>query len=339
MFKIIKKEENLSVQNIKVLLYGQPGIGKTSLANTANRTITLDFDNGSHRAIVRNDVVQVNSWQDAIDFVNSKELLADYDTIVIDTVGKMSDLLSLTMPVMLGKVNLKQASGEPTLKGYGYIKQQAINLLKMLDALKKDIIYIAHDREDKNGDNVIIRPDISSSLLQVLTREVDLIGFLSVQNKQRVLNFEPSDEYIGKNCANFNPITIQDKFKNNFDMSSIIQETKTALENMTQEQREAIETIKLFTELVSNCQSVQDLNDVLEKNKSIDKKIIKLQIWQLLQIKATELNCEFNNENLAFVKIKTKSESKTDTPDLEQKTKEPILEPVNQETIEFVKPF
>jgi len=117
-------------------------------------------------------------------------------------------------------------------------------------------------------------------------------------------------------------------------MSNIIKDTKTALENMTAEQKEAIETIKLFTDLVSNCQSVKDLNDVLDKNKNMDKKAIKIQIWQLLQLKAEDLNCKFDDKKLVFIEVKKEQATKP-----ENELKETALEPVNQETTEFIKPF
>ena len=58
--KIVTAQQALQVQNIITVIYGDPGIGKTSLASSASRPILFDFDLGAHRAgKFRKDVVQV----------------------------------------------------------------------------------------------------------------------------------------------------------------------------------------------------------------------------------------------------------------------------------------
>ena len=62
--KIVTAQQALQVQNIITVIYGDPGIGKTSLASSASRPILFDFDLGAHRAgKFRKDVVQVTKWQ------------------------------------------------------------------------------------------------------------------------------------------------------------------------------------------------------------------------------------------------------------------------------------
>ena len=47
---LIKKPNELVVKtNLSALIYGQPGMGKTTLALSAPHPLLLDFDGGIHR--------------------------------------------------------------------------------------------------------------------------------------------------------------------------------------------------------------------------------------------------------------------------------------------------
>lgn len=86
---LIKKPFELKVQtSIKTLLYGQPGIGKTTLALSAPSPLLVDFDNGVHRVdpMHQSDTVQVESWQSMLDLLNNEDL-ASYKTLIIDTIS------------------------------------------------------------------------------------------------------------------------------------------------------------------------------------------------------------------------------------------------------------
>ena len=92
---LIRKPAELPIpQTIKVLIYGQPGTGKTTLALSAPRPVWLDFDGGSHRIhyLHQCDTLPVKSWQDAVEVIG--EDLSAYDTIVVDTIGKMMDYIT-----------------------------------------------------------------------------------------------------------------------------------------------------------------------------------------------------------------------------------------------------
>ena len=111
------------------MLYGQPGIGKTTLACSAPSPVLLDYDggisrvNGAHQC----DTVQVSSWEDTQEALKEIAEAGDtYQTVIIDTVGKMlnymEDYIKRTQP------RLKQMDGTLSLKGYGVRKQMFLQL-------------------------------------------------------------------------------------------------------------------------------------------------------------------------------------------------------------------
>ena len=87
--RITRPDEPILTENLVVTIFGQPGIGKTSVAFSASRPLLLDFDGGSQRAVGRKDVVRIRSWSDVAGI--EAEDVEDFDTIVIDTVGRAAN--------------------------------------------------------------------------------------------------------------------------------------------------------------------------------------------------------------------------------------------------------
>ena len=118
----IRKPHELNVQaTIKALIYGQPGLGKTTFALSSPKPLLLDFDNGVHRvnAEYQTDTLQIQSWQEVIDELN-EGTFNSYQTIVIDTTGKMLDYLSAWLIAKNPK--LGKSNGALSLQGYGSVK-------------------------------------------------------------------------------------------------------------------------------------------------------------------------------------------------------------------------
>ena len=91
---LIKKSNELVIPTtVKMMIYGQAGMGKSTVALSAPKPLLLDFDNGVKRmnmAHLENiDTVQVTSWSDVQQVL--QEDLSAYQTIVVDTIGKMMD--------------------------------------------------------------------------------------------------------------------------------------------------------------------------------------------------------------------------------------------------------
>ena len=93
---LIKKSNELVIPTtVKMMIYGQACMGKSTVALSAPKPLLLDFDNGVKRmnmAHLENiDTVQVTSWNDVQQVL--QEDLSAYQTIVVDTIGKMMDFI------------------------------------------------------------------------------------------------------------------------------------------------------------------------------------------------------------------------------------------------------
>jgi hypothetical protein len=198
---LIKKPHELSMMvNARVLIYGQPGIGKTTIGLSAPAPIVLDCDRGLHRIAAEHlkDAVQVSKWEDCLQFLN--EDLTPYKTIVVDTAGKMIELI--TQFLIRTEPRLKKNDGTLSLQGYGVRKMVFSNFINAVTAMGKSIIFVAHEREEKDGDVRYVRPEIGGSSGNDLMKDLDLVGYIESYNNKRTISFNATDKFYGKNTAN-----------------------------------------------------------------------------------------------------------------------------------------
>lgn len=209
MGNLIRKPSELEAkQTITMLVYGQPGVGKTTLAVSAPDAVLFDYDggvqriNGAHQTLT----VQIRSWEDTSEALD--EIVASYPdvkTIVIDTVGKMLDFMSEY--IVRNNSRMKKSDGTLSLQGYGLRKSMFIDFIKKTAVLGKNIIFVAHEKEEKRGDDTVKRPDIGGSSANDLVKELDLVGYMQMLGKDRTIAFNPTEAYYAKNTCNLPAVT------------------------------------------------------------------------------------------------------------------------------------
>ena len=288
---LIKKPNELQVKKtLSALIYGQPGMGKTTLALSAPHPLLLDFDGGVHRvnAAHRVDTVQITKWEEVDEVMQSPEI-ADYATFVIDTAGKMLSFMDKYITL--------------SLQGYGVRKNMFINFVNQVSLMGKSVIFVAHEREEKNGEEKQIRPEIGGSSAGDLIKELDLVGYMEAIGKKRTISFNPCEKFYGKNTCNLPermeiPIIINDKGdvtgENNF-MTNIINTYSKYQEKQTElssEYEDLMEVIKAQVELVNDVESANSVAKSLAGMQHIFDS--KLQAGQLLNKRCKELGLKFD---------------------------------------------
>lgn len=262
----IKGFEQMLVEQIVVVLGGEPGVGKTSLAYTARGPLLLDFDGGAYRAMNRGDTVRVSSWADVAAITDAD--VADYDTIIIDTVGQC--LMAITNQ-MSGNPKLVGPNGACTQQGWGQLKSTFVNYLNRLRSLGKDIVLITHSTEERQGDDTKIRMDVQGGSKAVIYQSSDLMGMVRIIGNDIVLDFNPSERSFGKNPAQLPPIKV--KSAGPTCLADVISQTKAHFNALSAEQQEVSALQLAFQERVDAAKSAKALTELVGEVKNLDERI------------------------------------------------------------------
>ena len=205
MAKICKPYEPLTDRLIRILVYGEPGIGKTTFGMTAPKPLLIDCDGGIDRVspAFRSDFIQVSKWKDISSILEDKDV-EPYESLVIDTAGKALEYLAIE--IIKDNYKLGTKTGGLSLQGYGALLNSFTAFLRRATVKKKNIIFIAHNKEYKTDEGMIYRPDIVGSNLGAILKEMDLVGFMQSRDNVRTIGFTPQDTYYGKNSCRLEDI-------------------------------------------------------------------------------------------------------------------------------------
>lgn len=203
MSKFKNPSELQVTATIKALVYGQPGIGKSTLALSTPQPVLFDFDGGVQRVngAFQCPTLPVQSWEEVLEAINElKAGEVECKTIVIDTAGKMLDYMSDY--IMRNDQKMRMRDGSLSLKGYGARKVMFINFLREVSMMGKNIMFVAHEKEERDGEVRIVRPEMGGSSLGDLIKELDLVGYMQAIGTERTVSWSPTEKFYAKNACN-----------------------------------------------------------------------------------------------------------------------------------------
>lgn len=267
MLKILPHSEPLLVERLTIAIYGQPGVGKTSLAFTAEKPLLLDFDNGAHRAAGRKDIVPVKSWLDVANI--AEDDLHQYETIIVDTAGRALDML--TVDIIRRNAKMGRA-GALTLQGYGQLKVEFSAWLNNLHSFGKDVVLIAHGTEQKNGDDTVMRLDVQGGSKNEIYKSADVMGWLFIAGGKRTINFNPGDAAYGKNPGGLPVVTLDNDSAST--LAAIIEESKKGINNKSaasQAEFDRVEKLKAELSAMADQEELQAKVDDMKAQNAAPK--------------------------------------------------------------------
>ena len=296
---LIKKSTELNIQtNIKMMVYGQAGMGKSTYALNAPKPLLLDFDNGVKRinnAHLREvDTVQITSWTDIKNVL--REDLSAYQTIVVDTIGKMMDYI----------IDYKCNGGIPNISSWNGINAEFSWFVREISALNKHIIFVAHRDTRKEGDDTVFIPALREKNYNSIVTELDLLGYIEAKGRVRTITFDPTSRNDGKNTCNLpatmNIPTILDNNGNPTANNTAIMDyvIKPHMARLAAKQEEiakynkVIEEIKEQIELVTDDVSANEFVSNIDSFEHVGSS--KAMAAQLLNAKVKQLGLKFNKE-------------------------------------------
>lgn len=308
---LFKKPNELETNStIKMLIYGQPGMGKSTLALSAPDPVMFDFDGGVNRVnkAFQCPTLQVQNWEQALAALDELQSgSVSFKTIVVDTAGKMLDYMSDY--IMRNDSKMRMRDGSLALKGYGARKVMFVEFLKRVTMMNKNVVFVAHEKEDKDGDTRIVRPDMGGSSLGDLLKELDLVGYMQAQGAERAIYWSPQEKFYAKNTCNLPmwhkiPTIVNEKAEvtsqNDF-LTNIFSSYNSYLAKQAEIGND-------YTNLVEQIKSdIESIKDCDTANKAVARIIAYTPIWdskaranKLITDKCNELGLSYNKATKAY---------------------------------------
>lgn len=300
---LIRKSTELTIPStVKMMIYGQAGMGKSTLALSAPAPLLLDFDNGVKRINMVHldgvDTVQVSTWQD-VQMVLQENLSA-YRTIVVDTIGKMMDYI----------ISYKCGNRQPSIKDWSGINAEFAWFTQALSRLNKHVVFVAHRDTRKEGDDTVFIPSLREKTYNSIVTELDLLGYLEMKSDKgvvkRTITFDPTNRNDGKNTCNLPSVmevpTILDRAgnptaPNRFVTDRIINPYLTMLAVKEEERKKYDEVVTLIREQVEEITDAASANDFASRiNDFAHVGSSKNLARSLFAAKVKELGLKYDSE-------------------------------------------
>lgn len=273
-FTIQKADEPVQARPLIFTIFGQPGIGKTSLSFTMPKPVLfLDFDRGSMRAVQANrpDVLNVSDFGAFYQSLLSDEFSTyvkqqGYKSIVIDTVGAMLDDFAANHLIKTDRKN-GNAAGGLTLQGWGSLGILFNSIRNRFMELGLNVCFIAHAKDA--GEDAIARMDlaIKGGSSDIVVRVSDQIGFMYMEGASRTIDFSPSQMHLGKDTGNIGKVSVPRPENDSYNLflDNICYAVNGKMFAETEAQILAKETIESYKAEIEFATTVIDFESVTER--------------------------------------------------------------------------
>lgn len=201
-------------KGLKVLLYGQSGVGKTRMAATAPRPLFLDLEDGLRSTLAVKPVLRypadpvetISSYTEVVDFYKLVKRAKNptWDTVVIDSLNELQVLVTQNIVSRFSNVR-RQYDDQLTMADYGKANRDFMKVIRLLIKLPYHIIFTAASTEREPGDEEIqLTPKfVGKQVGPELRKLVDLIGYCHAKrmkdgSSQHYVSFKISPGYVAK---------------------------------------------------------------------------------------------------------------------------------------------
>lgn len=304
---IRKPAEMVNTENrFRVLIAGYPGIGKTTLGLSAPKPLLIDVDFGINRtmASVRKDYIQPESYEELLN--DLKGDLSDYETIVIDTGGKLLDLMKAY--VIKNDIKNAKKDGTLSLQGYGAVGREFSRFMNYIYFdLRKHCVIIFHAVEEKQDEETKLRILVEGSTKNTVWQNVELGGFIEMRGNKKTIGFDNCERYFAKSSfgikGNYTIPELDGTQQNDFLTKLFEQANKNIQEEskvFEEERKQYQEVMNALNPLIENM-TLENVNEVIEAIKTVphiltSEKEAKAHFAE----KIKELNLVWNKEKQQY---------------------------------------
>lgn len=203
-YKITKE---LFTNKMNILIYGEPGAGKTHLAGTAQDCDMMknvhffNIDGGLMTLAERGDISATDIQsvddleQEAFKIINKDKKYQGIKTVVIDNITELQTLAleNLTTKAFSDRIksNKNYTVDDVYLEDYGKSGKQLARVLRTFRDLPMNVIYIAHKKDKMRKGTQILeesKPALTDKLCTAVMGYMDMVWYLYTQDEIQNVN-------------------------------------------------------------------------------------------------------------------------------------------------------
>jgi hypothetical protein len=170
----------------------------------------------------------------------------------------------------------------------------------------KDLLFVSHDKEDKDGDLRVVRPDIVGGSYGEVMKNADFVGYLYMSGKDRVLDFNPTDRWVGKNPARWTPFRVPEVGKATEFMADLYQKGREALGGISEVSAKAAAAVEDWRTAIQAYTKADEFNRAIPEIKKLSAVLLP-QVTKILMDTAAAKSIPFDKAAKTFLAPKTEA--------------------------------
>lgn len=201
---------------LKILIYGEPGVGKTVLAGSASEVadmspvLYIDIEGGTmplsvmYPKIVKNKeqitgIKQIEDLYNELRFMNHP-----YQTVVIDSLSELQKISMASIMADVVKADRSRDPDVPSQREWGKNIEQVRRIVRYYRDLPMHVIMISHDKEIENDKRAVTKQTVSmpGKLAKEIPGFFSTVAFMYVQQvrgkPRRMLQTRQSGVVVAK---------------------------------------------------------------------------------------------------------------------------------------------
>lgn len=211
---------------INILVYGDPGVGKTVLAGSASAVeamspvLIIDIEGGTlslESMYPDVETIEVKTWKDMMKVYNSlRKGEGGYKTVVLDS---LTEIQKFSMDLIMKDVVDENSSRDPDVPGmreWGKNVNQTRQLVRLFRDLKMNVIFTALSevKDNEKTGKTTIKPSLSGKVKNEIAGFVDIVAYMYVKvrkdQQQRLLLTSVTDQVTAKDRSGRLPMVVEE---------------------------------------------------------------------------------------------------------------------------------